>query len=66
MRYLQPDLWPTIADYEGYLYHEILQPDTIQQSERIRKKFEIVDKLGPVQSAELLLKLSSFIRSKYG
>ena len=65
-RYQQPLDWPVIADYKGYLEKEVLQNDNINQLERIRKRFQIVDKLGESQSAELLLKLASYIRSEYG
>jgi len=63
MRYQQPPNWPPVADYKGYLEKEVLQNDNINQSERIRKRFQIVDKLGESQSAELLLKLASYINS---
>ena len=62
--YKQPPGWYSFADYKGYLENEVLHD--LRQSERIRKRFEIIDKLGEMQSAELLLKLASFIRSKYG
>ena len=61
MRYKQPPGWPPVADYKGYLENEVLHD--LRDSERIRKRFEIVDKLGPTQSAELLLKLASYINS---
>ena len=61
MRYKQPGNWPVFADYKGYLENEVLHD--LRDSERIRKRFEIIDKLGPMQSAELLLKLASYINS---
>ena len=60
-RYIQPPNWPPVADYKGYLENEVLHD--LRQSERIRKRFEVIDKLGEMQSAELLLKLSSYINS---
>ena len=60
-RYLQPPDWPPVADYKGYLENEVLYD--LRDSERIRKRFEKIPKLGEMQSAELLLKLASYINS---